>query len=133
GDGTWESDNDTLVKTISNLSLSDGIQKIVFSDGNSNLRISANNSKTYFIVVELTSNAASQTPNTFQVTFDPDDDSLNEDRTEDTSICVADSSPTTSENVEAVPEFSTLFLASGFMIILFMVFRRKRRNKEVIE
>ena len=130
GDGAWEGGEDTLVTTISTLSLTDGVQKIIFTDGDPNCQVSASTSEeTYFIVVQLTFNAALQTPKTFQITFDADDDSLNEDRTEDTSITVADSLPTTSGNVEAILEFSTIFLPIAAITSLLILFRKKRVQK----
>jgi len=128
GDDKWESDEDTLVKTIPTLSLSGGIQEIIFGDENASLRVSAANSKTYFVVIELTDDAGSQTPDTFQVTFDPDADSLNLDGVEDSSVSVADSSPITSGNVAIdVPEFDDPFaLTAGGMMALFMIHRRRK-------
>jgi len=129
GDGTWESGQDTLVLTLSSLSLSEGMQEITFDDGDLYCRIAATNSATYFVAVQLTSNAHSQSPNTFQVSFDPDADSLNEDRTEDGLLCVADSSGTTSTNLQAVPESGKLVVPVLVICALFVVARRRRRKR----
>ena len=95
-DGTW-GPTDTVVITIATLSLSAGVQTIDFTDGDSNVQIPApTSSKTYFVVTEMTDDASSQTPNVFQVTFDPDADSLVEDRAEDSSVSIEDTEPMTS-------------------------------------
>jgi len=128
GDGVWEDNgDDTIVTTIATLSLTDGAQTITFTDGDSKLQITPTNSKTYFVVVELTSDAESQTPNSFLVSFDPDADSVNEDRTEDTSVSVQDSLGITA-GTEAIPEFNQFIVPIMAPIILLFYYRRKRRG-----
>ena len=101
--GTWEP-ADTVVATVSSLSLSSGVQTVQFTDGDGNVQIPApTGSKTYFVVAEMTGAASAQTPNVFQVTFDPDADSLVEDRAEDSSVSIEDSRSVTVE----VTTFST--------------------------
>ena len=93
-DDTW-GPADTVVTTVITLSLSVGVQTINFTDGDSNVQISAPTGKTYFVVVEMTDDASAQTPNVFQVTFNPDADSLVEDRPEDSSVSIQDTQPIT--------------------------------------
>lgn len=68
GSNTFEAGNDMLITTVETLSLSAGVQTISFNDGDSNVRVEPGNTRTYFVVVELTANADSQSPNTFRVT-----------------------------------------------------------------
>jgi hypothetical protein len=69
------------------------------SSGNLNVMIRADTNETYFFVVELEGNASMQTPNTFNVTFEPDgyrpgewNEVEHED--EDTILTVQDAIPT---------------------------------------
>lgn len=100
-DDTWEP-IDTVVTTTATLSLSGGVQTVSFADGDTNAQVPATTSRTYFVVVQLTGDASAQTPNSFQVTFDPDADSLAEDRTEDASVSIEDTDPVSTGAVEAV-------------------------------
>jgi len=131
GDGTWESGEDTVVKTVSNtgISLVGGVQEFVFTDGDTNLQISkATRSRTYFLVVEMKSDAETKGDVvSFRVTFDPDADTLNEDRTEDTTISVQGSSETNTRDVK-VPEFHTYILPLIAPLALLIYFRRKRKG-----
>jgi hypothetical protein len=111
-DAGWEA-TDTMVSTIADLSLSAGVQTIDFTDGDSNVQIpDPTSAKTYFVVVEMTSDASSQTPNVFQVTFDPDADSLVEDRPEDVSVSIQDTKPmsTTAITASSAPPGSPVYL-----------------------
>ncbi|HID72164.1 MAG TPA: VCBS repeat-containing protein, partial [Thermoplasmata archaeon] len=129
GDGVWENNgDDTIVKTISSLYLSSGVQQITFTDGDANVKIAATESKTYFIVVELTSDASTQTPHTFQITFDPDEDSVNEDRDEDSRVTVEHTEPVTTNNIEAIPEFLNLMLSISAILFLYFVKKKKRAS-----
>tara|TARA_B100001123_G_C15287180_1_gene1016042 strand:- start:224 stop:2245 length:2022 start_codon:yes stop_codon:yes gene_type:complete len=113
GDDNYDS-GDTLAFTIASasISLTSGVQEFDFSEG-SNFQISqSTGSKTYLLVIEMESDASSQGLNTFRITFDPDADTLNEDKTEDTSISVADSTETNTGNIDiaAIPEFSNIMM-----------------------
>ena len=126
GDDTWESGEDTVVAQISTLSPNvSGFQNVEFTDNDPNVQISPTNSKTYFVVVQLTSNAGSQTPRTFEISFDPDTHSVNDDQTEDTTVSVADSTITQSGNVEAIPEFSDIIIPIFGVFGLFIMFKHK--------
>ncbi len=60
GDGIFNMGSDTLVTTVSNLSLTSGVQTVAFSDGDGNVAISQGTPRTFFVVVETTSNYDSQ-------------------------------------------------------------------------
>jgi len=104
--GTWEL-ADTVVATISSLSLSSGVQTIQFTDGDGNVQIPALTSKTYFVVAEMTANASAQTPDTFRITFDADANSLVEDWVEDSSVSIEDSGPVTAEVITSASPLTT--------------------------
>ncbi len=131
GDGTWENNGeDTVVKTIANaaISLTSGIQEFSFSEA-ANVQISkATGSKTYFLVIEMKSDADENGDvDTFRITFDADSYSLNEDKTEDTSLSVEDSGETNTGDIP-IPEFGEVFVPVFGVVGLFVVFRRKRRK-----
>ena len=122
---------DTVEITISTLSLSSGIQTITFTDNAGDTAISATNSKTFFIVVEMTSDATSQGIDSLRVSFDPDAYTVNEDRTEDTSISVEDSTEITTGDIE-IPEFPTI-LAPILSVLLIVGFNYRRRRPNLAE
>lgn len=94
GNGEWEiGDTEVLKITNSEISLNNGFQNFTFSDGDTSVKIQHGTPKTYFLMVELTDDAASQDPNKFNVTFDPDADSVIEDREENTSVSIQDTTP----------------------------------------
>ena len=101
GDGTWEATQDTPVVTVTALSLVTGTQTITYTDGDSRVQIAAGSTVTFFVVAEMTANATSQSPAAFYLSFDPDADSLNEDRARDTSLSVEDSRLTRTKQVWA--------------------------------
>ena len=97
GDHSWDA-TDTRVLTIETLSLADGIQTLTFADGDPLLGVGPDDSSlTFFLVVQATSNASSQIPNTLVVTFDPDADSIVEDRVTDTSVSIQDTEPVSTD------------------------------------
>jgi PKD repeat protein len=97
-DGNW-SGSDTLLVTIPDLALTNGVQTISFADGDSYLELAPSQQKNYFVVVTLTSG----TPNSFQIIFDADADSAVEDKTTDTSVIVQDTGPVSSGVVNNIP------------------------------
>ena len=127
GGGSYDG-GDTLVVTMDGdeLRLASGVQTIYFDDGALNARIrQTDSSKTFFLVVEMSSNAESQGIATLRVSFDPDSDSLNEDRSEDSMLMVATSSETNTGNVP-IPEFPTVAAPVAGVLLLFGVARRRR-------
>jgi hypothetical protein len=131
GDDNYDS-GDTLAFTIASasISLTSGVQEFDFSEG-SNFQISqSTGSKTYLLVIEMESDASSQGLSTFRVTFDPDADTLNEDKTEDTSISVADSSETNTGDIDlAIPEFSNIMMPIiSVLAIVGYNYRRRLHN-----
>jgi hypothetical protein len=112
GSGSFEASTDTLVTTVSPLSLTPtGQQTVTFVDGDPNVQVPFGTAITYFVVVELTPHAASQTPNSFRVTHLVAKSSA-EDRENDIAL-----QATFSENVTS--GISTA-IASGFVINEFM-------------
>ncbi len=86
GSGTFESGSDTLVTTVSTLALTAGKQKVTFNDADTNVQVPFGTPKTYFVVVDLTSNAASQTPDQVRVTHVTETTSTAEDRDKDIAL-----------------------------------------------
>ena len=83
GSGSFESGTDTLVATVGTLSLVAGTQTVTFADGDPNVQLAFGAPITYFVVAELTGDAASQTPNQFRVTHVTESSSTAEDRDHD--------------------------------------------------
>lgn len=68
GSGVFEAANDTLVTTVTTLSLSGGVQIVPFNDGDPNIQVAHGMEQSFFVVVALTADAHNQTPNSFTVT-----------------------------------------------------------------
>lgn len=93
GDSSWQP-TDIPVLTVTNLSLTSGVQTLTFTDGDPLARVGPGDDPlTFFVVIQATAIASSQTPNTLIVTFDSDADSIVEDRTTDTSVSIQDTAP----------------------------------------
>jgi hypothetical protein len=69
GSGVFDPGTDVLVAEVPTLSLAAGIQTVPFTDGDANVEIVFGAPRTYFVVVHLTGNASTQSPNTFRVTL----------------------------------------------------------------
>ncbi len=91
-DDTWEP-TDTVITTITSMSLASGMQTINFPDGAATVQVSEGTARNYFLAVEFTPTACRQHPNSFAVTFDPDAHAVVEDRAEDSSVSIQDSDP----------------------------------------
>jgi hypothetical protein len=100
-DQNWQA-SDTLLVTVSDLALTNGVQTISFTDGDPLVELAPAEQKNYFVVITLTLDAASHTPNTFQIIFDADADSVVEDKTTDTSVTVQDAEPISSGTVNNI-------------------------------
>jgi hypothetical protein len=68
GNGTFEP-TDTLVASIGTLSLAAGVQDVPFADGDPNVAVAFGTPQTFFVVVELTADAATQNPNRVRTTL----------------------------------------------------------------
>ena len=68
GNGVFDLATDSLVAFVPILSLSGGVQTVVFGDGDPSVQEAAGASVSYFAVVELTADASMQSPNQFRVT-----------------------------------------------------------------
>jgi hypothetical protein len=69
GSGVFEPGTDVLVADVPTLALAAGVQTVPFTDGDANVEIAFGAPRTYFVVVALTSDASTQTPNTFRMTL----------------------------------------------------------------
>ncbi|MDY7080488.1 MAG: FG-GAP-like repeat-containing protein, partial [Chloroflexota bacterium] len=83
GSGAFESITDTLVVTVTELSLSAGRQTVAFTDGDPNVQVTYGISQTYFVVPKMTTDADQQTPNQFRVTHVTEESSTAENRDHD--------------------------------------------------
>jgi hypothetical protein len=102
GDASWQA-TDTQVLTVADLSLTDGFQTLSFVDGDPMIQVGPGDDPlVFFVVLQATSDASSHTPNAFSVTFDPDADSIVEDRSTDTSVSIQDTMPISSGLVTLV-------------------------------
>ncbi len=96
GSGSFESGSDTLVTTVSTLSLTSGRQTVSFADGDPNVQVAYGTPKTFFVVVELTSGASSQSPAQFRITHLAQSRSTAEDRSNDTRLLLEKTSDVSS-------------------------------------
>lgn len=71
GSGVYEPGHDTMVVNLNTLALSDGALNVPFAGPAANLQIALGTPHTYFIVVKLTPNAFTQTPNQFRLSHIP--------------------------------------------------------------
>ncbi len=111
GNGLFGAGDDTLVSTVSTLALDgSGVQTVAFTDSDPNVQIAAGDSADFFVVVELTSDAMSQTPNTFQITHQTESTSTAEDRDNDIALLLERAENTTSGNTQALPVVVDCFL-----------------------
>lgn len=60
---------DALVTSIGTLALAAGVQDVPFADGDPNVAVAFGTPRTYFVVVELTADAATQNPNRVRATL----------------------------------------------------------------
>ena len=67
-DGVFEPAGDSLVASLTNLTLVGGVQDFPLADGDSNVQLDFGAPRTYFLVPELTANAGLQSPNRFRIT-----------------------------------------------------------------
>ncbi len=110
--GQFEMGSDTLITSVDTFALTDGIQTVSFSDGNPNVQIAFGVPKTYFVVVELTGNAASQSPEPFHLTH-LTESSTGENPEDDTSL-VVEFAPDVSTSIQpAVVEVVDLLINNG--------------------
>lgn len=69
GNGVFDPGVDPVVGGLATLSLSGGVQTLVFADGDPNVQVVVGSPPAaYFVVVELTPSASTQVPNQFRVT-----------------------------------------------------------------
>jgi hypothetical protein len=144
GDGIWQI-TDTMVLTVSDFSsLTDGVQTLSFGDGAAGVQINPTASATFYVVARIASEAGGANPHAFQITFDPDADSIVEDSVEDTSVSIQDSEPTTAGTFIAVGpphhvsveyaddgtggEVLTTTVLSGYSILSYSITRDRHEN-----
>ena len=108
-DGVFETDgSDVLVADIANLSLTDGVQEVAFTNDDTNVQVSAGISNTYFLSALTTVDADQQDPSAFCVTLDPDAQMVAEGKSPDFSVSIQDSAATSANVDTADPLAVTL-------------------------
>jgi hypothetical protein len=102
GSGTFTPVTDTQVRSINTLALADGKQMVTLVDGTVSARVSFGGSKTFFIAVQLTTDAASQMPHEFRVTHLTASTSTAEDRDHDIPLTLEYAADVSSKIVSAI-------------------------------
>jgi hypothetical protein len=98
GDGNFET-SDTLVVDIDTLALDgNGVQTVAFTDGDTDVQVAVSGSETYWISVLTTADADQQTPDTFCMIFDPDEDAVVDAKTPDAAVSIRDTDPVYTRN-----------------------------------
>ncbi|MEW6497631.1 MAG: hypothetical protein AB1589_34780, partial [Cyanobacteriota bacterium] len=104
GDGTWTT-TDTIIATVTKtaISLSSGSLTIGLTDNDERTWVNAGSTTTFFLVVELTSNAGTQSPRCFVAKINnPGSDIIIDSAKDDIRLDVIPSPGTTSTQVRAV-------------------------------
>ncbi len=104
-DGAFDPGSDTLVTTVSALSLTDGVQTIAFADGDANVTFAHGVAPTYFVAVDVAAEAHLQTPDRLRITHVTEASSTAEDAAEDLPLVLEFASNVTSGTV--LPEADT--------------------------
>jgi hypothetical protein len=144
GDGVFETDgSDALVSggDISTLSLTDGVQTVVFANDDINVQTDQDvaPNRTYWISILTTNNASSQTPNNFCLVFDPDAHALVEGKTPDFSVSIQDTEPTETGDTPTAVTLRSFSIRPGgeklvllavipFIFLIGMLIIRKKRR-----
>jgi hypothetical protein len=102
GSGSFEPGSDALVASVSLLTLTGGVQSLPFVDGDPDAQAPFGTSKTYFVAVETTLDAASQTPNSFQVTHLTGTSSTGDDATYDIPLTLEGSANVSTGVIDTV-------------------------------
>lgn len=104
GSGQFNSDVDTLVSSIENLSLTtEGVQTVEFSDNDPNTNISFSLPKTYFVVVELTQTAFEASIDQFRVSHLTESTSTAQDAEHGIGLTLAFGPNVSSSSVQVTP------------------------------
>lgn len=114
GNDVWEMGSDTLVATVSTLTPVDGVQPIDFTDGDPNVQLTQGTPRTYFVVLETTSDFDSAGVTFFQVSHLTESTSTAEDRMFDTPVSLewAENVSSNLFEVNTGPTSADLVLAS---------------------
>ncbi len=83
GSATFDPGSDILVTIVSGLTPSAGVATIAFTDDDPNVQVPFGAPETYFVAVQMTSDASAQTPNSFQGTHLVEASSTGEDAVHD--------------------------------------------------
>lgn len=93
GSGVFEAGSDTWVTAVTDLTLTNGLQTISFTDGDPNVQFAWGTPRTYFVVVELTATLADDPArnnvNTIRLTHVTEASSTGEDRDFDIPLTLA--------------------------------------------
>jgi hypothetical protein len=99
---TWEY-TDTLVTYTDTLNLIAGKLHISFTNDDERVKIQHGTPITYFVALEMTANASSQSVTQFQVAFHTTSFTVIEDRTEHTSVSIQDAPRVDTKLIKLVP------------------------------
>jgi hypothetical protein len=110
GDGVFSDTADALVADVADLNLTNGVQMMAFTDGDSRAWVTATAtiSRTYWVSAKATADAGGHQPNVFCMIFDPDADALVEAKSPDFSVSIQDTEPTDTGGVPTVVRLSSL-------------------------
>jgi len=121
GSGIFESGSDTTIVSgpITPLTLTAGVLTIAFSDADPNVQVAFGTPKTYFVVVELKSDAKAQTPNQFRISHLTQSTSTGEDRDNDLPLILeyAVNVPSSLAPAETIADIAAARAVSGAVLI----------------
>jgi hypothetical protein len=95
-------DTPVIVQPDIALSLSDGIQRFTFPDGDARARIGGTSTATYYVVAALQSSSSDQMPHIFHAVYDPDDYTRAENADVNANLRVEAASPFQSKMVSVL-------------------------------
>ena len=121
GSGIFESGSDTTIVSgpITPLILTAGVLTITFSDADPNVQVAFGTPKTYFVVVELKSDAKAQSPNQFRISHLTQSTSTGEDRDNDLTLILeyAANVPSSLAPAETIADIAAARAVSGAVLI----------------
>ncbi|MBN2327273.1 MAG: VCBS repeat-containing protein, partial [Candidatus Omnitrophica bacterium] len=116
-DGSGEFDAaDSAVVVMETLSLAGGVLAIEFVDGGAEACVPFGGPQTYFAVVQLTVDAAEQTPNRFRIVHLSEAGLAAEDRTNDIPLTIEYAPEAASKLISAAPNYDGVLIAGGGVI-----------------
>ncbi|HEO71047.1 MAG TPA: hypothetical protein ENN80_07270, partial [Candidatus Hydrogenedentes bacterium] len=113
GDNLFDDAYDSLVTTVGSFNLVDGIEAILFGDGDPGVQVPQGTPATFFVVIELTNDAGSQTPRQFRITHVTEASSTAEDRDHDIPLTMTYSPNAGTGTMEAFAPLAFSQLPAG--------------------